>query len=493
MKTVLLGLLCVLMGVGTAAAQAPAQADHETQKKVLVIHASRQDAPYTVLIERAFRKTLGDGLAGHLDYYTEYIDFGRFSAPEYQMAMRDFLRRKYAGQRLDVIITEGHAPFEFVVRHREEIFPGAPLVFSLEEGEWRPIPNATGVVFPIDMKSTLELALRLQPHVKRVFVIRGASEFDLFYEKIARWQFHEYEGRLAFTYLPPMPLTDLLEAVAKLPEDSILYFVSLFEDGAGNRVIPAEIVERLSPVASAPLYCWPEMTIEHGIVGGQLLSEEQVARQTAEVALRVLRGEPPEQIPSATISPYINVFDWRQLRRWRISEDRLPPGSVIRFKEASFWSLYKWRIIGIVSLCAAEALLIVGLLVNRIRRGQAEEALRASEELHRIVLSNISDAVFITDNNGAFTFVCPNVDVIFGYSFEEAWSLGHITHLLGKNLFLPEALAAAGEMRNIEREVTAKSLRHDLHPSQALGGAPRSRPARQGDHGRSPAGIREHR
>ena len=138
MKTVLLGLLCVLMGVGTAAAQAPAQADHETQKKVLVIHASRQDAPYTVLIERAFRKTLGDGLAGHLDYYTEYIDFGRFSAPEYQMAMRDFLRRKYAGQRLDVIITEGHAPFEFVVRHRAEIFPGAPLVFSLEEGNGAP-------------------------------------------------------------------------------------------------------------------------------------------------------------------------------------------------------------------------------------------------------------------------------------------------------------------------------------------------------------------
>src|SRR5262249_34580018 len=160
-----------------------------------------------------------------------------------------------------------------------------------------------------------------------------------------------------------------------------------------------------------------------------------VARQTAEVALRVLRGEHPEQIPSATISPYINVFDWRQLRRWRISEDRLPPGSVIRFKEASFWSLYKWRIIGIVSLCAAEALLIVGLLVNRIRRGRAEEALRASEELHRIVLSNISDAVFITDNNGVFTFVYPNVDVIFGYSFEEVWSLGHITHHLGKNLF----------------------------------------------------------
>ena len=41
-------------------------------------------------------------------------------------------------------------------------------------------------------------------------------------------------------------------------------------------------------------------------------------------------------------------------------------------------------------------------------------ALRESEELHRITLINMSDAVFITDDEGVFTFICPNVDVIFG-------------------------------------------------------------------------------
>ena len=53
---------------------------------------------------------------------------------------------------------------------------------------------------------------------------------------------------------------------------------------------------------------------------------------------------------------------------------------------------------------------------------QAFEALRASEELHRATLSNISDAVFMADDTGKFTFVCPNVDVIFGYTPDEVFA-----------------------------------------------------------------------
>ena len=54
------------------------------------------------------------------------------------------------------------------------------------------------------------------------------------------------------------------------------------------------------------------------------------------------------------------------------------------------------------------------------------EALRESEALYRITLQNMSDAVFITDDAGVFTFICPNVDVIFGYSHDEVRTMGRI-------------------------------------------------------------------
>src|SRR5215510_9442597 len=108
------------------------------------------------------------------------------------------------------------------------------------------------------------------------------------------------------------------------------------------------------------------------------------------------------------------------------------------FSEDTFWSLYKWWLVGGFWVAIAQSLLIGWLVLSLIRRRSAQEALRASEELHRVILSNISDTVFITDDQGAFTFVCPNVHVIFGYSFDEVWSLGHITRLLGNDDFLPE-------------------------------------------------------
>jgi signal transduction histidine kinase len=70
------------------------------------------------------------------------------------------------------------------------------------------------------------------------------------------------------------------------------------------------------------------------------------------------------------------MVNWRQLRRWGIREDRLPPGTIVRDKEPSIWDLYKWHIIGVVSLCIIEAVLIAGLLIHRAQRRRAEEVVR---------------------------------------------------------------------------------------------------------------------
>jgi len=90
-------------------------------------------------------------------------------------------------------------------------------------------------------------------------------------------------------------------------------------------------------------------------------------------------------------------------------------------------------------------------------RREAQEALRESEELHRITLSNISDTVFITDDSGYFTYICPNVNLIFGYTYEEVASFKHIEKLLGADLFQRADLETSGELANIERTIQDKS------------------------------------
>jgi len=98
------------------------------------------------------------------------------------------------------------------------------------------------------------------------------------------------------------------------------------------------------------------------------------------------------------------------------------------------------------------------LLQRAVERRATTQALRASEELHRVTLESISDAIFLTDDDGNFTYICPNTQAIFGYDQAEVVALGVIEGLLGPDSFFdPVELAAQGELANLERRVLTKA------------------------------------
>lgn len=85
-----------------------------------------------------------------------------------------------------------------------------------------------------------------------------------------------------------------------------------------------------------------------------------------------------------------------------------------------------------------------------------ERDLRQSEELHRVTLNNMTDTVLITNEDGDYTYVCPNVHFIFGYTAEEIREQDTIESLLGEDLFDRDELAEDGVLKNIECTVTDK-------------------------------------
>ncbi|WP_226038944.1 GAF domain-containing protein [Natrinema sp. DC36] len=92
-------------------------------------------------------------------------------------------------------------------------------------------------------------------------------------------------------------------------------------------------------------------------------------------------------------------------------------------------------------------------------RARLERELRASEELHRVTLNNMTDTVLITDDDGEFTYVCPNVHFIFGYSDDEIREMGTIDELLEPDLFDRDELESASVLTNIECTATDRAGR----------------------------------
>ena len=131
--------------------------------------------------------------------------------------------------------------------------------------------------------------------------------------------------------------------------------------------------------ANAPVFGPYDGTMGYGIVGGRLVSFELQGREAAALALRIMGGESPASIPFGGEQAYVDLYDWRELKRWDIPESAVPPGSEIRYRVPSMWEEHREAIIGAIALIMIESFLILGLVINLRRRRRAEQSLSESE------------------------------------------------------------------------------------------------------------------
>ena len=177
--------------------------------------------------------------------------------------------------------------------------------------------------------------------------------------------------------------------MATLPPRSFILLALLIRDASGVTHNQDEALQQLRAVANAPINGLYQNQLGLGLVGGRLYQAEAQGEASARIAIRVLRGEPISKFPPQIIPALSPRYDWRELRRWNISEDRLPPGSVILFRQPTLWQEYRWHIVSAAGLIATQAALIVTLLVQRRRRREAQAALRQAETAAQSHLSQI--------------------------------------------------------------------------------------------------------
>jgi signal transduction histidine kinase len=362
----------------------------QPDKQVLVVYSTRRDAQIVAIGERELPLILDRGL-GHVDYYSEYIDQARFPDTSYQAAFRNFLLLKYQNIRFDAIIAVQDAALELVSAARNELSSDAPIVFFATSPVTKRIENATGLVSGFDFRDTLALIADLQPLVRQVFVVTGAALSDQEYESIARSQFRPFETRFAITYLNGLPTSALESRISSLPANSAVYYLLVNRNGDGGNVHPLEYLDRLTGIANAPVYCWVDSAMGRGIVGGSLKDQTAQFQAVGQLALRVLSGERADGIPVS--SPGLNVrqVDWRQLRRWGISESRVPQDTRVLFRNPSVWDRYWAYILAGTAVVLAQTVLLAGLLLQRRMRWRAEEQVRGKEEALRSSDERIRD------------------------------------------------------------------------------------------------------
>jgi PAS domain S-box-containing protein len=405
-----------------------------SKKRVLILTAYDPNYPAVTLLNQNITATIRDGSASHVEFFYEFQENFRIPNAKYEEEMVNFLRRKYEGENINLVLTLGAPALRFLLKHEPVLFPGIPKVYYFhDESEqeahilW---PQVTGVWADPEVNKTLDFALSLQSDTENVFVVSGSSAQDQFLKNETQRQLRPYEQRLHFTYVTDLTLDELRQRVAALPPKSVVVFVSFFVDKSGNAYSGPEALSRIVSTANAPIFGIAETYMGAGIVGGNLLDFQALGKRTGETALRLMAGETARDITPQTV-PTLRMADWRELRRWKLDEQKVPAGTIVRFKELTFWERYKLYVIAIGFGLLLQSGLIAWLLFTRARRRQAEtekERLRsiADAEHRRVneVLSNVPGVVWESRTDPATgerktTFVSKYVENMLGYKPQE--------------------------------------------------------------------------
>jgi PAS domain S-box-containing protein len=392
---VVVGILLIVL-IPRAAAAPPAV------KNVLILHNWSNLPQSWTLMESTVRARV----PGQINFYAASVENPQFDDEGYRESLAETLHRGFGGVKLDVVVAATYPVLQFAMQYRDQMFPGVPIVFtdvSRQEAQkmW---PDVTGVISPVGMGETIDLALHLHPDTNAVAVVTGVTEWDKYWLAVAHSELLRHRDKVREIDIVGPAGSQILEKVAELPPHVVVLFQLRPDDFTQPAVDPIDVlaaVARRVPTYSA----WQGLALGRGGVGGTYRDLPKDAVLNGRIVARVLSGERPENIPIVRDSNLQVRVDWRALQRWHVAESALPPGSVIEYRQATFWQRDRKYIVIAMILIAGQALLIAGLLRQRARKRKAEAVLDESEERFRVMADTTPSLVWMCDERGRITYL----------------------------------------------------------------------------------------
>lgn len=380
LKVLITGLVVALVPFSL-----PAQV--QRPQSILVLDESDLRGPFYYQVFAGLRDVVSADGDGHVTLYSESLDLSRFSGPAYEQALRQYLKEKYQGKPIGAIVSAGAATTSLVLRWRDQLWPGVPIVFAmLDEKSFeqvKPSPHVTGVVAGVSLADSIMAARVAVPDLDTIVLVGDA------WDRLTVYRNWKEETSTAAADLKVIEIvgkkmSDIRTQVADLPERSAIIYSAVYSDGEGTFYPPATAIGFIAEKANRPIVVAAETFLGPGRIGGYVLVPREIGEKAARLALRILNGTRMEELPPVHggVKP---IFNWQEMKRWNVSDSSLPEGSEIRFREPTFLEKYRWQSVVITVALLFQAGLIAFLLHERHRRFNAEiESRKRMSELAHV-------------------------------------------------------------------------------------------------------------
>jgi len=305
----------------------------------------------------------------------------------------------------------------FMQRHRAELFPSIPMMIM--GADLRRIPSTmlgkhdTAVMVDLDLPAYLDNILRLLPETTDVAVVVGNSPVERYWTSELRRDFQRFDNRVNITWFNNLTFGEMLRRAASMPPRSAIFWFLLHEDAAGVPYAQDRALETMRVVANVPLFGMGDYELGRGIVGGPLMQTRVLGQAAADVGVRILKGETPDDIHAPAVRLGAPMYDARELQRWGIAESRLPPSSIVQFREPTLWEQHRGLVLAATLVFVVQTAFLAALLIHRRRRRLAERLLEESEEHMTFAAASVNLGLWQFDRHTGTLWATDHCRVLF--------------------------------------------------------------------------------
>jgi signal transduction histidine kinase len=452
----------LLLAVGPTAAAA------QEIRRVLVLHSEQWMAPALALLTQNLRERLASSPT--ISVEAQFLDITRPAGEARDRELAEWLQSRYRSRSFAVVVPIGVPASAFATRYGETIWPGARLVHVSIDGDQVRVAKEHGdPVIPraYQYRRTVESAVQLFPTARRVWLVGGASAQDHRFLEVAEADLAPLNSRIRVERLSDLRWDDLLAKVRHMPEDTIAVGVVFGADADGRAFVIADALLDVARAANRPFFVVGSWYLGTGAVGGYVLDAAELGRATAALVLHTL--DKPDVVDASLEGPPTRwMFDDVQLRRWNVSESKLPTGSIILNRELSTWRRYLWPIVAAALLVSLQGTIIGALLVQRRNRRRVEVALRESEGKARASFDEVRELAgrLITAREEERARIARDLHDDIGQRVASL-SIGLSRaqrHVPDASSVSRQALSAL-EQQTTQLSADLRHLSHELHPS----------------------------
>lgn len=356
------------------------------KKKILILHSIEEARPWNKLFNHSFTEALNNNANIDADILIEYLDLIIYNTDSYKDNLESLLRYKYQNTPPDIIVITQIDAVNFVFKRN--IFTEIPkILLEVAKEDSGNYSNSVSITTDFNFEAKLNHILNIFPMTEEIFVIAGTSKIDAFTLENFNTEIAMFSDNISFKYLTNLERTEILDSIRNLPENSIVYYLSFTKDLNGKSVIARDFSFEIADNCNRPVFSFLDLLAEEtGVFGGMVMSLKSKAEKSVEVAEQVLNGRIIDSFPTINTDE-IFVYDWNEIKKWKIDINELPKESVFYNRKFSFLELYKKELAGVIILMLSYTLLLIMLMLSNRKKKISEKKLKIQNDNHKLLNS----------------------------------------------------------------------------------------------------------